>query len=105
MPSPSSVVRTAMRSCPCNGSASTTRLSALRRSVLPLADQLPPFIRREPARRLLHYMCRAEQRLLLERTADQLQPERQAASIKSGRNRDARKTGHVHGDREDVVEV
>ena len=46
-----------------------------------------------------------EQRLLVERPADQLQPQRQALGVEAGRHGDARQAGHVHRHRENVVQV
>src|SRR5690349_2334074 len=57
---------------------------------------LPPLLRLEASGGLLDDMRRAEKRLLLERPADQLQAERQAAPVEPGGNRNAGKAGHVH---------
>jgi hypothetical protein len=46
-----------------------------------------------------------EQRLLVERPADQLQAQRQALAVLAGRHGDAGQAGHVHRHREDVVEI
>ena len=57
------------------------------------------------SRRLLDHLAEREQRLLVERPADQLQAERQTFGRQPGRHRDARQARHVHRHREHVVEI
>src|SRR4051812_15421679 len=66
---------------------------------------LPPPRWCEAAGRLLHHFAKREQRLLVERTADQLQPKRQTLGVLAGGHGDARQSGHVHRHRKDVVEI
>src|SRR5436305_10839617 len=66
---------------------------------------LPPSWRREMPRRLLEHVPQRKQGFLVERTADQLQPERQAVAVESGWNRDPGQTGHVRGHGEHVVQI
>src|SRR5689334_7908967 len=65
----------------------------------------PPFWRGETARGLFDHLAEREQRLLVEGTADQLETKRQALRVLAGGHRDARQARHVHGHREDVVEI
>src|SRR6266545_6762902 len=66
---------------------------------------LPPPLWREAAGGLLHDFAEREQRLLVERTADQLQAKRQALRVLAGGHGDARQSRHVHRHRKNVVEV
>src|SRR5215218_4660359 len=66
---------------------------------------LPPARRREAAGRLLHHFAEREQRLLVERTADQLQAKRQTLRVLAGRHGNAWQSGHVHRHRKNVVEI
>src|ERR1700722_549643 len=66
----------------------------------------PPRLRkRHPAGRLLNRLAEREERLLVERTPDELQPERQAIARQARRRDESRQTRHVDGHSEDVVEV
>src|SRR5229473_6782736 len=71
----------------------------------PSGAELPPSFRREMSRRLLEHAAERKQCLLIERPADQLQPERQPIAVEPGRNRDAGQARHVHGDGEHVVQI
>src|ERR1700710_2748559 len=68
-------------------------------------SSLPPALRREPAGFLLDHLAEREQRLLVERTPDQLQPERQTLRVLARGHGDARQARHVHRHRKDVVEI
>jgi hypothetical protein len=65
----------------------------------------PPGLSLKISGRLLDHRAEREQRRLLERPADQLQPERQALRVEAARHRNARQAGHVHCHCEDVVEI
>src|SRR3569623_496059 len=65
----------------------------------------PPPLWLEPPRCLLDRLAQREQRLLVERTPDQLQRQRQALRILARRHRYARQARHVYRLRDDVVEV
>src|SRR5690606_16756322 len=80
-------------------------LGKIEKHRLPAIGSSPPLLRLETPGRLFDDMRCAEQRLLLERTPDELEAERQALCVQSRGNGDARQAGHVHGYREDVVEV
>src|ERR1700722_7989848 len=73
------------------------------RIVLPILAP-PPFSLKISCR-LLEERTEREQRLLLERPADQLQAERQALRVEATRHRNARQAGHVHRHRKHVVEI
>src|ERR1700722_13743447 len=73
------------------------------RIVLPILAP-PPFSLKISCR-LLNDRTEREQRLLVERPADQLQAERQALRVEATRHRNARQAGHVHRHREHVVEI
>src|SRR2546429_4631477 len=66
---------------------------------------LPPPFRREMPRRLLDHVAERKQGLLVERAADQLQPEREAVAVEACRNRDPGQAGHVRSDGEHVVQI
>src|SRR5437667_20884 len=68
-------------------------------------SHLPPPFRRKSSRRLLEHVPKGKQALLIERPADQLQPERKPIAVEPGRNRDAGQTRHVHGDGEHVIQI
>src|SRR5579864_460922 len=65
----------------------------------------PPRLIWKTSCRLLNHRAKREQRLLLERPADQLQTERQALRIEAARHRNTGQAGHVHRHREHVVEI
>src|SRR6185295_3964228 len=65
----------------------------------------PPSLRCEPAGGLLDHLAKREQRLLIERTADQLQAERQALAVEAGRHRNPGQPRHVHRHGENVVKI
>src|SRR5262245_5838171 len=71
----------------------------------PSAGRLPPARGRKPPRRLLDDVSEREQRLLVEWTADELKPERQAVRRQATRNGNSGQARHVHGHREHVVEI
>src|SRR5580704_19608728 len=56
----------------------------------------PPRLSLKISCRLLDDRTEREQRLLLERPADQLQAERQTLRVEAARHRNARQPGHVH---------
>src|SRR3972149_960462 len=60
---------------------------------------------RVPGRGLLVGVGRAQQRGLVERFADQLEPDGEPALGEAARQREAREPRQVHRDREDVAEV
>src|SRR5258708_22151361 len=68
-------------------------------------SRLPPLRRREAAGGVFDHLRQREQRLLVERAADELQPERQAFRRQAAGNRKTGQSRHVHGHREHVVEV
>src|SRR5580704_13750727 len=70
-----------------------------------LAILAPPRFRLETSCRLLDDGAEREQRLLLERPPDQLQPERQALRVETARHGNARQPGHVYRHREHIVEI
>src|SRR6266852_3897431 len=70
-----------------------------------LAAILPPPLRRKPPRSLLDDVAEREQRLLVERAADELEPERQALRRQAARNGNSGQARHVHCHREHVVEI
>src|ERR1700733_12008198 len=73
---------------------------------LSAGSSCPPRLgKRHSARRLLNRLAECEQRLLVERTADELQPERQAIARQACGRDKSWQTGHVDGHGEDVVEV
>src|SRR5262249_456441 len=65
---------------------------------------LPPPPRRKPAPLLLDPVSEGEQRLLVEWTADELKPERQAVRRQAAGNGNSGQARHVHRHREHVVE-
>src|SRR5262245_54208732 len=65
----------------------------------------PPFRRGEAAGGLLDHLAERKQGFLVEGTADQLQAERKPLAVLARGYRNARQARHVHGHREDVVEV
>src|ERR1700691_531669 len=66
----------------------------------------PPRLRkRRSAGRLLDRFAERKQRLLVEWTADELQPERQAFARKARGRDQSRQASHVDGHGEDVVEI
>src|SRR5438105_12225155 len=65
----------------------------------------PPPLRREPAGGVLDHLTEREQRVLVERAADQLQAKRQALAVEAGRHRNPRQPRHVHRHGEYVVEI
>src|SRR5262249_52489581 len=71
----------------------------------PSASRLPPARGRKPPRRLLDDVSERKQRLLVEWTADELKPERQAVRRQAARNENSRQARHVHRHREHVVEI
>src|ERR1700728_386259 len=73
--------------------------------VIGRAPASPPFLRSKPTCRLFDDGAEREQRLLLERPADELETKRQALRVEAAWNGNARQTGHVDRDREHVVEV
>src|ERR1700736_3779363 len=60
----------------------------------------PPFFWCEPSRRLLDHLTEREQRLFIERPADQLQAERQALRVLAGGKGNTCNTPHVPRHRE-----
>src|SRR5262245_15303111 len=71
----------------------------------PSASRLPPARGRNPPRGLLDDLSEQKQRLLVEWTADELKPERQAVRRQAARNGNSRQARHVHRHREHVVEI
>src|SRR5262249_50679915 len=71
----------------------------------PPATTPPPPLGQSPPRRLLDHVSEREQRLLVERTADELKPERQAVGRQAPRHGNSGQARHVHCHREHVVEV
>src|SRR5262249_58971603 len=71
----------------------------------PRASRLPPPLRRKPPRCLLDDVSQREQRLLVEWTADELQPERQAVRRQAAWNGNSGQARHVHRHRETVAEI
>src|SRR5262245_15040278 len=69
------------------------------------ASRLPPALGRKPPRRLLDDVSEREQRLLVERTADELKPERQAVRRQAAGNGNSGQARHVHRHRKHVVEI
>src|SRR5712691_3951333 len=67
--------------------------------------ELPPPLRGKPPGRLLDNGAQCEQGLLVERTADELQPERQPFGRQAAGNGHAGQPRHVHRHREHVVEI
>src|SRR5271168_5441506 len=66
----------------------------------------PPWLgKRRSARGLLDRFAEREQSFLVERTADELQPERQAVARQARGRDESRKARHVDGHGEDVVEI
>src|SRR5260370_2147077 len=70
-----------------------------------LAAMLPPRLRRKPSRRVLDHLPEREQRLLVERAADELQAERQPLRRKTSRDGNAGQARHVHRHGEYFVEI
>src|SRR5262249_56291092 len=81
------------------------RLNSDKFIVKPSAITLPPSLGRKPPRCLLDHVSEREQRLLVERTADELKPERQAVGRQATRHGNSGQARHVHRHREHVVEV
>src|ERR1700733_7314493 len=79
--------------------------SEVRRDLSARASCPPRLGKRHSARRLLYRLAEREQRLLVEWTADELQPKRQAIARQACGRDKSRQTRHVDGHREDVVEV
>src|SRR6266446_3150346 len=71
----------------------------------PSASRLPPSLGGKPPRRLLDYLSEREQRLLVEWTSDELEPERQAVGRQAAWHGNSGQARHVHRHREHVVEV
>src|SRR5499433_909624 len=71
----------------------------------PSASRLPPALRGKPPRRLLDHVSEREQRLLVEWTADELKPERQAVRRQAARHGNSGQARHVDRHREHVVEI
>src|SRR5438445_12102036 len=71
----------------------------------PSASRLPPSLRRKPPRRLLDHMSEREQRLLVEWTSDELEPDRQAVGRQAARHRNPGQARHVPGHLEPLHEV
>src|SRR5262249_25041483 len=71
----------------------------------PSAGRLPPARGRKLPRRLLDDVSQRKQRLLVEWTADELKPERQAVRRQAAWNGNSGQARHVHRHREHVVEI
>src|SRR5262245_2243293 len=92
----------------CNSGASAfggTALDKLRLNAAGVIVLAPPPLGREASGGVFDHLTEREQRLLVERPADELQTERQALAVEACRHGDAGKSRHVHRHGEHVVEI